>query len=96
MVGAMRRFMRGRLACWLRAGSALPGVGEAVACIDSLEDEASDGVVDWLDVSAIGDGVSWLRAGLFDTAIGVDGATKIFTSMSSKSKGSDIGAVKGA
>ena len=59
------RFTRGRLICWLRAGAALSRVGEAVACIDWLEDEASDGVVDWLDVSAIGNGVCWLRAGLF-------------------------------
>ena len=92
------RFTRGRLICWLRAGAALSGVGGTVACIDWVEDEASDGVVDWLDVSAIGDGGSWLRAGLFETAIGVDGATKVITSGSSskKSKGSVIGAVKGA
>ena len=72
---------------------------EAVALCDSLEDEASDCVVDWLVAAANGDGVSWLGAGFFETAIGVDGAAaaaKTLWSMSSKSKGSSIGGAKGA
>ena len=73
---------------------------EAVALCDSLEDEASDCVVDWLVAAANGDGVSWLGAGIFETAIGVDGAAAAaataIVSKSSRSKGSPIGGAKGA
>ena len=84
---------------WLIVGGALRVLVEALALFPALEDEAGDCVVDWLVAAANGDGVSWLGAGFFETAIGVDGAAaaaKTPWSMSSKSKGSSIGGAKGA
>ena len=68
-----------------RRGGALRVLVEALALFPALEDEAGDCVVDWLVAAANGDGVSWLGAGFFETAIGVDGAAT-----SEKSKRSSI------